>query len=149
MNPSTLFSIANTVALVSWLVLILSPLRWTWPSRAAVGVALLLAAAYATLIGVFIREGRGGFDTLDGVASLFRHPGILLAGWIHYLAFDLLVGLWERHEAQRVGMSRWLLAPCQVLTFMFGPIGWLLFMVVRALRLRASPMNPVGPVGEA
>lgn len=139
MSLSTLFSIANTTALLAWILIIAAPLRWRVASRVAVGVALLLAAAYATLIGVFMREGQGGFGTLDGVARLFEHPGILLAGWIHYLAFDLLVGLWERHEAERVGMSRWILVVCQILTFMVGPIGWLLFMAMRALKGRTTP----------
>jgi hypothetical protein len=91
---------------------------------------------YAGLIGAFWTSGEGDFGSLAGVAKLFEHPGLLLAGWVHYLAFDLLVGVWEREETQRIGLSRWLLAPCLALTFMLGPLGWLAFMAVRSFRLR-------------
>ena len=60
---------------------------------------------------------------------------MLLAGWVHYLAFDLLVGTWEREEAAAIGLSRWLLLPCLGLTLMFGPVGWLLFMAMRFVRI--------------
>ena len=138
MTPTQLFSIVNTAAALCWLVLMAAPLRWRWPRQLAVAAALVLAMGYAALVGAFIREGQGSFATLAGVASLFQHPGILLAGWVHYLAFDLLVGTWERDEAQRIGLTRWLLLPCQFLTFMFGPIGWLLFMGMRRARLRSQ-----------
>lgn len=146
MTPAQLFSIANTAAALCWLVLMAAPLRWRWPRQLAVVVAIALAMGYAGLVGAFIREGQGSFATLAGVASLFQHPGILLAGWVHYLAFDLLVGTWERDEAQRIGLTRWWLVPCQFVTFMFGPIGWLLFMAARRVRLKSMPDTPPHPL---
>lgn len=145
MTPAQLFSIANTAAALCWLVLMAAPLRWQWPRQLAIAAALALAMAYAALVGAYIREGQGSFATLAGVASLFQHPGILLAGWVHYLAFDLLVGTWERDEARRIGLTRWLLVPCQFVTFMFGPIGWLLFMAARRLRLQSMPAASLQP----
>jgi hypothetical protein len=139
MSPHELFAIANPVAAAAWAVLILAPLRLAWPGRLGVAVALLMAMTYSALIGAFITQGQGDFSSLAGVARLFEHPGLLLAGWVHYLAFDLLVGVWERTEARRIGLSQWLLAPLLLLTFMFGPIGWLLFMAVRHVRRAAPP----------
>jgi hypothetical protein len=138
MNPDSLFSLANSVAAVAWLVLILAPDRWRLPRLAAGGTALALAILYAALIAVFWSSGEGGFGSLSGVAGLFEQRGLLLAGWVHYLAFDLLIGLWEREEAARIGLSRWLLLPCLFLTFMFGPIGWLLFLAVRRYHVRSG-----------
>ena len=43
----------------------------------------------------------GGFGSLADVATLFGKPELLLAGWIHYLAFDLFIGAWEVRDAQR------------------------------------------------
>jgi hypothetical protein len=74
------------------------------------------------------------------VARLFDSRGMLLAGWVHYLAFDLLVGLWEREEAARLGLSRSALIPSLVLTFLFGPLGWLLFMALRWFHLQRSAL---------
>jgi hypothetical protein len=139
MSPPELFAIANPVAAAAWGVLILAPLRLEWPGRLGLTVALLMAMTYSALIGAYITQGQGDFSSLAGVARLFEHPGLLLAGWVHYLAFDLLVGVWERTEARRIGLSQWLLAPLLFLTFMFGPIGWLLFMAVRHVR-RAAPL---------
>jgi hypothetical protein len=141
MSPHSFFPIPNTIAALCWLVLLLAPRSSAWPRRIVVGTVLALAMTYAALIGAFISQGSGDFQSLAGVARLFGHPGLLLAGWVHYLAFDLLIGLWEREEAARIGLSRWWLLPCQWLTFMFGPIGWLAFMAARWMHLRGGPLS--------
>ena len=135
MDLRLVFSVASQVAMIGWLVLALTPYRFPVARWLSVGVALVLAALYAALIGAYWHEGRGGYGSLDEVAALFSHPGLLLAGWVHYLAFDLLVGTWEREEAAAIGLSRWLLLPCLGLTLMFGPVGWLLFMAMRFVRI--------------
>ena len=107
MSPHELFAIANPVAAAAWVVLILAPLRLEWPGRLGVAVALLMAMTYSALIGAYITQGQGDFSSLAGVARLFEHPGLLLAGWVHYLAFDLLVGVWQRTEAARCSATCW------------------------------------------
>jgi hypothetical protein len=107
------------------------------------GIALLISALYAALIGVYWTRGEGGFGSLADVARLFEHRGLLLAGWVHYLAFDLLVGVWIRGEAGRIGLPQAFVVPCLLLTFLFGPVGWLLFMALRLFRLRTSVAAPV------
>jgi hypothetical protein len=69
---------------------------------------------------------------LQQVAALFSVPAALLAGWIHYLAFDLFIGSWEVRDSQRLKISHWLVVPCLVLTFLFGPIGLALYLLLRA-----------------
>lgn len=128
------FALAGTAVLPAWVALAAAPYRWQAPRYVAVTVAAAIAMLYAALIGAFFADAPGGYGSLDAVARLFEHRGLLLAGWVHYLAFDLLVGLWLRDEAVRLGLSRWLLVPCLLLTFLFGPLGWLLFLGVRWLR---------------
>jgi hypothetical protein len=135
-----LFSIAGSLALAGWLALALIPLRYHAPRYAAIAAAIVIAMLYAGLIGAFWAQGEGGFGSLADVALLFEHPGLLLAGWVHYLAFDLLVGVWERDQARRIGLPQWALAPCLVLTFLLGPLGWLVFLAVRFFRLKAAPL---------
>lgn len=133
-----LFGVAGNVALAGWLVLALAPYGADTPRRVAAAIVLALGTLYAALIGSFWAAGSGGFGSLSGVGRLFEHRGLLLAGWVHYLAFDLLVGLWEREQARRIGLSRWLLAPCLLLTLLFGPLGWLAFTALRWYRQRAG-----------
>lgn len=134
MTPDAVFSAANTTALVSWILLAALPRR-VWVQR-LVGsiVPLALAATYAALVAGFFLGAEGSFNSLDGVATLFANRWVLLAGWIHYLAFDLLTGVWETRDAARRGLAHWLVVPCLFLTFMFGPAGWLLYQVVRTTR---------------
>lgn len=139
MDLDLLFSFAGSVAMAGWLALGAVPLRFAFPRTVAVAIAVGIAMLYAALIGVYWAQGQGGFGSLDDVARLFDTRGLLLAGWVHYLAFDLLIGTWEREEARRLGLPLVVLVPCLVLTFLFGPIGWLAFIGVRQFRRAAVP----------
>jgi ABA DEFICIENT 4-like len=142
MSPDLIFSIANVVALGCWLLLVLLPSRkWVAHTVAGLAVPAAFAALYSVIVLVYFAGAEGGFSSLDEVARLFASsPWILLAGWIHYLAFDLLVGTWEARDSRERGVPHLLLLPCLFLTFMFGPAGWLLYLGVRSLSLRAVPM---------
>ena len=135
LTPDLLFSVANSVAMVGWALLVLAP-RWRG-TRAVVlsgALPLLLAAAYVALIGyqtVAHPAPGAGFGSLAEVAALFRQPWALLAGWVHYLCFDLAVGAWETRDAHRRGVPHWALVPCLLATFMLGPLGLLLYSGVR------------------
>ncbi|MBK8019646.1 MAG: DUF4281 domain-containing protein [Betaproteobacteria bacterium] len=126
---------SGSLALAGWIALAAVPLRFRIARPVALAVALVLTALYIALILSYWSSGTGDFQSLAGVARLFEHPGLLLAGWIHYLAFDLLVGTWEREEARRIGLAQWVLVPCLVLTFLFGPLGWAAFLACRTVRL--------------
>jgi hypothetical protein len=132
MKAEQIFSIANSIALLSWVVLIVAP-RWTVTRRTirSGAVPLLLSAAYLILIVLFFGRAEGGFGSLPEVMRLFTNEWAALAGWIHYLAFDLLVGTWEVKDSQERGISHWFVIPCLVLTFLLGPIGFLLYTVLR------------------
>ena len=131
----SMFSVANSTALVAWVVLILLPRTQVLRRLIQVLAVGGLCVAYAVLIQLFFFPvPGGGFSTLEAVQRLFAVPGVALAGWIHYLAFDLFVGLWIAQRADAMGLSRWLQAPVLVATFMFGPIGLMLFGLVVAAR---------------
>lgn len=131
MKPETLFFICNNVALLGWLFLIFAP-RWRWTARIVLSgvVSLLLAVVYLFLIVTNIGGAEGGFGSLAQVAQLFGNQKLLLAGWVHYLAFDLFVGSWEVRDAQRLKLHHLLVVPCLILTFLFGPIGFLAYHLV-------------------
>jgi hypothetical protein len=109
---------------------------------AGFAVPALLAIVYVAVIGINFFGSPGGFSSLPDVALLFSNPWLLLAGWTHYLAFDLLVGTWETRDAREHRIPHVLLVPCLILTFLFGPAGWLLYQAVRSIRAR-SDVQPV------
>ncbi|MDH4062990.1 MAG: ABA4-like family protein [Acidobacteriota bacterium] len=132
----TVFSLCSAAASVGWLLLILAP-RWR-VTRVASGVAIPLAIAlvYLTLIGRYMPGAAGGFGSLADVALLFDQQGLLLAGWVHYLAFDLFIGSWEVRDANQHHVPHLLVVPCLIMTFMLGPIGLLAYFAVRLWRAR-------------
>ena len=129
-----------------WLLLVLLP-RWRWSARLVCGAVIpaLLGGLYATLFVVHGPGSEGGFGSLAEVAQLFSNPYLLLAGWIHYLAFDLFVGAWQVRDAQQHGVHHLLVIPCLVLTLMLGPTGLLLYLVIRAVKVRSWDLGAAAP----
>lgn len=137
MPPDQLFQLSSPLALLGWVALLASPLApRAGQVVAAAVVPLLLSLAYTGLILAFWWEAPGGFAALPEVQALFTHPQIALAGWLHYLAFDLFVGAWEVRTARTEGIPHWAVIPCLVLTFLFGPAGLLAFAILRFTLIR-------------
>ena len=134
MTPEALFGIANLTAMIGWIHLIFLP-RWIVTRKLIrSGIfPLLLSVCYLLLILIHFGEAEGDFGSLEGVAQLFENPWALLAGWVHYLAFDLFIGIWELKDAEERNISHWFVLPCLPLTFMFGPIGLVAYMIMRTI----------------
>ena len=141
MTSAQIFSIANLTVVPAWLMLVFVPRsRWTRLAACYV-VPSVLAMLYLTLLVMNKPPDGAGFGSIEQVERLFSDRWLLLAGWIHYLAFDLFVGAWEADDAARIGLPHWYVVPCLALTFLVGPVGLLLYFAVRAAagRLRAQP----------
>ena len=137
MTPDQVFGICNLVALSGWLILIYAGRRrWAAGLVSGYAIPLALGLLYIALVALHWGETPGGFGTLDGVASLFTNRWMLLAGWIHYLAFDLFIGSWQVRDARDKGVPHLLMLPALALTFLFGPAGLVLYVATRAAYLR-------------
>jgi len=133
MTAELLFSVANLLALASWIAMAILP-RWhATPNIIVVAAILLLSMLYLFLIVLFFGQADGGFGTLAQVKRLFANDFAALAGWVHYLAFDLFIGRWMLLDSQRVDLSHWLMLPCLALTFLFGPIGLLMYVILKLI----------------
>ena len=87
-----------------------------------------------TVLGNFAMVNSGdGLTSLGGIITAFQNPVVALIGWVHYLAFDMFVGAWEVQDAQAQGLSHWYVVPCLLGTFMAGPIGLLLYVIIRTI----------------
>ena len=146
MEADGLFQLVNMITIIAWLLLIIIPNMKV--TRILVGsgiVFLLLSGIYAILIlSFFSLDSMQDFSTLDGVMGLFTDPMGVVAGWTHYLAFDLFVGMWITADGMKNGVNRWLLLPCQLLTFMFGPIGFLTYYAIRFYVTKSLSGNLMG-----
>ncbi len=138
MNTDTLFSIANSIALVSWILLVIVP-RVKF-SRYLIGYGLVpamlsLVYVYGILTG-YEAFTNGGYGSIREVRTLFSYDAILLAGWVHYLAFDLLIGGWIVNDSAKQGFRHWHVIPALVLTFLVGPVGFALYFAMRTIKIR-------------
>ena len=143
MTPETLFTVATRAVLPGWLLLVLLP-RWRWTSRFIAAVLLpgLLGLLYLWLIGAhWGTNPDAGYGSLAEVSALFSDPWLLLAGWVHYLAFDLFIGAWEVRDAQREKIHHLLVVPCLALTFLFGPVGLIAYLGLRGLLRRRLSLH--------
>jgi hypothetical protein len=143
-DPATAFAIGGKLAMLGWLGLLLS--LFVVPVRPAVQLATrfiipaLLAVAYGLLIYAGFNEApAGGFGSIEQVRALFASDSALTAGWLHYLAFDLFIGSWITASGLKNRVPALLILPCLPLTFLFGPLGLLLFILLRLAFRRRQP----------
>ncbi|MEM9621109.1 MAG: ABA4-like family protein [Pseudomonadota bacterium] len=136
MELEQIFSLCGAMAMVGWAGLILAP-RWSitrdWLAPVIVPCAIGVVYVWLMAANISERPPEGGFGSLAGVAALFTVPQLLLAGWVHYLAFDLFVGAWEVRDAQRHQVNHLLVIPCLLATFMAGPAGLVLYWVIKLI----------------
>src|ERR1700761_7286582 len=149
MTADSLFRLANSMALAGWLLLVVTgffPRASRMISSLITGllVPALLAGLYTALIATHWGGHRGGFNSLSAVMLLFTDRWLVLAGWVHYLAFDLFIGSWQVRDARRNRVPFLLVLPCLLLTFLFGPIGLLLYLILAGIasRGKAWPGHP-------
>ena len=137
MSPNQAFSAGGAAAMLSWLALSGSlfapgPVRSTIWTVTTIAVPAVIGIAYAILLARGLREGTGGgFGSIGALRRLFSSDAALAAGWLHYLAFDLFVGTWITREGLDADLSPLLILPCLLLTFLAGPVGLVLFLVLR------------------
>jgi hypothetical protein len=137
MQAAEIFSICNQVILLGWVLLIFLP-NWKYTQAIILnGLIVLFAGIYAFLIlkdiGNFNPES---FSSLANVKALFQNDDAVAAGWIHYLAFDLLVGTYIVNKSRQIGLSRIFYTIALPFTFMFGPIGYLLFFIFKTIKTK-------------
>ena len=141
MNWDLIFTITNNYALLMWLILAFAPRRTAIMTGIFYGGVGLLAGTYAVIVIPMMTgqiDGDSGgipdFSTLAGVQQLLSSPGGATIGWIHYLAFDLFVGLWVARNADKYGFARWLQVPILFFVLMLGPLGLVLYLLLRFTR---------------
>ena len=126
------FQLGNVLVIPAWVMLVFLPGN-AHLNKVIKVTTLALAAAYISLLF----RGLGNFDstsfsTLHGLRALFASDAALAAGWLHYLCFDLLVGYYIVIKGREQALSRWKYTLPLPFTFLFGPLGWLMFAIFNA-----------------
>ena len=133
-GPDQILQNGNLLAMVGWVILILGPRQFRavyWLPKFV--IPGLLSVGYAGLLLPNFFASEGGFGSIEEIRLLFASDHLLAAGWLHYLAFDLFVGAWIAKASDEAGISRIIQFPILLATFMFGPIGLLLFILTRTI----------------
>jgi flagellar basal body-associated protein FliL len=155
MSWDILFSVTNIWALGAWLLLIFLPRKELLLTVILyIGVALL-CLTYAISMGLLLSNavdpggssaGPISFSSIEGIRALFATNAGVVIGWIHYLAFDLFIGMWIARDADSKGISRIVQTPVLITTFLMGPVGLLAWLIFRepAARRNAKAKSSVG-----
>ncbi|WP_046755896.1 ABA4-like family protein [Kordia jejudonensis] len=140
MTPAEVFKIVGMLAMPMWILMVFLP-KWK-VTRFFIDykiIPILLSIIYVIYIIQAMQIGGGmDFGSLQSVMALFTEEHAVLAGWIHYLAFDLLVGMWILNQNKTIKIHHLLIIPCLLSSFMLGPVGFLLFMIMRAIKLKKA-----------
>jgi hypothetical protein len=137
MTADSFYGWAGILIFVPWAMLIFLP-NGKYSERVALGAAvvLLVAAAYFTFQYLSGSECGGSFLSLEGFKNLFRSKEMLLTGWLNYLSFCLLVGAWQFHDSGKLKIGHIFVVPALVLTMLAGPVGLLLYLLIRFFKTR-------------
>ena len=137
---------ATAVALVGWAILVFLPRRPVLLSLVLyAGVGVLSLTYVLGLVSVLTGFADPGgpytstvsFFTVEGLRAISTNDAGVVIGWIHYLAFDLFIGLWIARDADAKGFGRVLQVPFLAATFIAGPVGLLGWLFVREPAARA------------
>jgi hypothetical protein len=137
-NYEIIFSVVGILSFIGWGALAFSPLRHAALIFVARIMSVILALIYTyLLVSLWGHEPKVDFSTLEGIASGFSDMGHLLTGWIHFLALDLFIGAWQVERAKKIGIPHIVLLPCLILTFLVGPLGLFLFLMIQSIKMRS------------
>ena len=135
----TLFNLVNLFILPAWFLLMLAP-KWKWTKKIVLSglYPMLYAGLYTIVLAFQFSNIELNFNSLENIYQLFSNPYVLLAGWIHYLSFDLFVGAWIVSDSQSNNIHGWPIIPILGFSFYLGPLGFLGYITYRKLRLSLS-----------
>jgi len=143
-----LWPLIHPPLLLGWGPLLLAP-RWKHTKTLTLAMPLFHGVIYASIflpLMLTSSDDPPDLNNMESVFRLFGDPDIFFCGWVHYLAFDLLVARGLTTDALEVcKVSNWqyyvMVAPCLFGCFYCGPVGYVVYMALRHFVLKPSE-NP-------
>ena len=126
MTDDSLFDMLNFV-MVGWVLLAVAP-KWKWTLRVVLFLVVTYSGLYLVLLARTVANGDLGdtpvdFSSLDSVVNLFKLRPVVFAGWTHYIAYDLLVGMGVTMHATQHNIPHVLIVCILPVLLMAGPVG--------------------------
>jgi len=121
-----------------WIMLIIIPnSKVTQILINSVILPLILSLAYLYVIYQAILLDEPLFDifklylSLDNLYTVFATESFLLVFWLHFLTLNLFLGSWVSRDGVKHNMSRGLVSFPLILIYFTGPLGLVLYWVIR------------------
>ena len=137
MSSNDFYWYASILIFLPWGLLMFAPnFRHTELIAFIAAILLFLVATWFTFSYLRSESAGGDLWSLDGFENLFRSKEMLLTGWLNYLSFCLLVGIWQVHDARQEQIPHLLVVPTLLITLVTGPAGLLVYLIVRFFKTR-------------
>jgi len=132
MDASSLYTLVNSIAFFTWIFLMIG----TYNNNIQQWVFRIVISGFAALYTFLLFSGISNFDingfqTLEGLTGMFADQDLVLTGWVHYLCFDLVAGMYIARDGNMNDVPQFVLIPCLLFCFFSGPFGLLLYLLIR------------------
>ena len=139
---------ANLIVLPLWLLLIFLPssnLSKVLINSITIPLLFSIAYIYAAyqifLLEIPIYNAFNLYQGLDELYALFADEGFLLIFWLHFLAINLFLGSWIARDGVRNNIGKKIIFLPLIITYFTGPLGLLLYWIIRMLFARRFSFN--------
>ncbi len=142
-----IFLFSNWGVMPFWLLILFSPNSvLTRILVHSIIIPLILGVAYVFVVyqiyvnGNFL-DGFGLYLGIENLYTLFSDENFLLIFWLHFLSISLFVGAWIARDSTRYSIPKLLTALSLILTYFTGPLGIIVYWVIRIFFARKISLN--------
>ncbi len=139
MTPDMFFTLLNILSTIGWILILIISRLWKAADKFLVCIiVVMLALAYSYFNFGHIGEAGGiaGFSSFEGVTQIFSNPWLIDAAWAHIVGVDLVIGMLIKNNAAKHGIHYGLVIIILLVTIVFAPLGFLLYLLVRWIKTR-------------
>ncbi len=135
MDASDVYVLAGIAIFIPWLLLLFAPYGRLTDRAAQLFAVLFMASGTWFIVHFFLQaDVRSELLCLDCLAKLFANEHMVVAAWLNYLSFGLFAGLWIIHDGDSVAIPHFYRLVPLLLTFLAGPLGVVVYLLMRYLR---------------
>src|SRR5882757_9045642 len=133
MNAALMFQLTSLFAGIGWIVILFVSPFWAEFDKLLMGIIIALLAVVYTWLNFsnFHPDILKNFSSVEGVMKLYQNPELVVASWAHFLVFDLFGAVWIKKNSLRHGIGHGWILPSLIFTCLFGPLGYLLYLLTR------------------